>query len=224
MKYVTIAIDGPSGAGKTTVAKRIAAELGYIYVDTGAMYRAIGLFVDRQGVQPTDRSAVCALLPSIALNIEYVDGAQHIFLDNEDVTDSIRSDKASRYASDVSAIPEVREFLVEFQRSFAKSNNIVMDGRDIGTVILPKADLKIYLTADPEVRAMRRYKEQIAKGEQVTYVQVRDSLVQRDKNDMERATAPLVAASDSIIVDTTECDFEQSIVIMKKLIKESGCV
>jgi len=219
-KRYAIAIDGPSGAGKSTIARALAKQLNFIYIDTGAMYRAIGLYVARAGIGSRDVDAIVSRLPEIRINIAYVDGTQHIYLNDEDVSVDIRTETASRYASDVSAIPQVRTFLLDYQRSFAKSNNVIMDGRDIGTVILPDADVKIFLTASSEARAMRRYREQQEKGEQVTYQQVLDALLERDRNDSSRAVAPLKAADDAVMVDTTDYDLEQSIDVIKTIIKE----
>ncbi len=219
-KYYAIAIDGPSGAGKSTIARYLAGELGFIYIDTGAMYRAIGLFVARADVVPSDADAVTALLPDISLNIAYVDGVQRIFLNDEDVSDAIRTEQASRYASDVSAIGAVRTFLLNYQRSFAKTNNIIMDGRDIGTVVLPNADVKIFLTATSEARAMRRNNEQLEKGEQVDYESVLAAINQRDQNARSRAIAPLKPADDALIVDTTPYNLQESFDLLKALIKE----
>ncbi len=168
MKYISVAIDGPSGAGKSTVARAAAAKLGYVYVDTGAMYRSIGLAVCRRGIAGEDTAGIIATLPEIAIQLTYQDGAQHVLLNGEDVSEAIRTPEISYYASKVSAVPEVRRFLLETQRNMAKNGNILMDGRDIGTVILPDAPVKIFLTASAQSRAERRYKELIEKGQQVT--------------------------------------------------------
>ena len=218
--HLSIAIDGPSGAGKSTMAKRLAEELGFVYLDTGAIYRAVGLHVARKGADPTDSAAVRPLLPEIDISIRYIGGVQHIYLANEDVSQQIRTEQASKYASDVSAIPVVRAFLLDFQRSFALSNNVVMDGRDIGTVVLPKADLKIFLDASSEARAKRRYLEQIGKGMQVSFDAVYQALIQRDHNDSSRAAAPLSVAEDAIVLDTTELDEEASYVELRELVKQ----
>ena len=211
MNAFSVAIDGPSGAGKSTIAKFLAEKLNFLYVDTGAMYRSIGLYAARQGVAANDAVAVEALLPNIKLDLAYVDGEQRIFLNGEDVSRSIRTEQASKNASAVSAIPAVRTFLLEFQRSFAKQNCILMDGRDIGTVVLPDADVKIFLTASAEARAQRRYKEQIERGEDVTLEAVFEAIRKRDEADSSRATAPLKAADDAIVVDTTYLNLEESI-------------
>ena len=220
MKYHAIAIDGPSGAGKSSIAKELSQILQFIYVDTGAMYRAIGLYTAKKGVAANDRQHVPALLPEIELRLGFIDGVQHIFLNGEDVSAMIRTEEASKRASDVSAIPEVRAFLLDFQRSFAKNNHVIMDGRDIGTVVLPNADLKIFLTASPEARAQRRYLEQIAKGMDVTYEQVLEGMRVRDLQDSTRASAPLKAAEDAILVDSTEMDLQQTIDHILSIAKE----
>jgi len=221
MNYRSIALDGPSGAGKSTLAKRVAKHFGFIYVDTGAMYRAIGLFVFRSGVAPKDEKGVLGLLSQIRLGMHYDEsGLQRMLLNDEDVSDDIRLPEISTYASDVSAMPAVREFLLNMQRDMAKSHNVIMDGRDIGTVVLPGADLKIFITADDSARALRRFKELLAKGIEVTLEDVARDMAQRDKNDSEREAAPLKAADDAITVDTTELDFEQSFEALVNLISE----
>jgi cytidylate kinase len=221
MNYKSIALDGPSGAGKSTLAKRVAKHFGFIYVDTGALYRAIGLFVFRNGINPKDEKGVLGLLSQIRLDMKYdSSGLQRILLNDEDVSDDIRLPEISTYASDVSAMPAVREFLLNMQRDMSKSHNVIMDGRDIGTVVLPGADLKIFITADDRARALRRFKELQAKGIDVTLEDVARDMAQRDKNDSERETAPLKAADDAITVDTTELDFEQSFQALVNLISE----
>lgn len=220
MIYHAIAIDGPSGAGKSTIAKELSKILQFIYIDTGAMYRAIGLYTAKKNVAANDRQLVPGLLPEIKLELGFVDGVQHIFLNGEDVSDQIRTEEASKCASDVSAIPEVRAFLLDFQRSFAKTNHVLMDGRDIGTVVLPDADVKIFLTASPEARARRRYLEQTAKGMDVTYEQVLEGMRVRDLQDSTRASAPLKPAEDSILVDTTEMNLQESIDHILGIVKE----
>lgn len=220
MKAFSVAIDGPSGAGKSTIAKFLAEKLNFLYVDTGAMYRSIGLYAARQGVAANDASAVEALLPQIKLDLAYVDGEQRIFLNGEDVSRAIRTEEASKNASAVSAIPAVRAFLLEFQRSFAKQNCILMDGRDIGTVVLPDADVKIFLTASAEARAQRRYKEQVERGEDVTLEAVFEAIRKRDEADSSRAAAPLKAADDAIVVDTTYLNLEESIAKILGLVEE----
>lgn len=217
---ISIAIDGPSGAGKSSLAKRLAAALGYVYVDTGAMYRAIGLYALRRGVPPADRPAVCALLPEITLRLAYEACAQHLYLNGEDVSAAVRAEEVGMAASAVSAHPEVRAFLLEMQRRMARSQNVLMDGRDIGTVVLPDATLKIFLTAAPEARARRRLAELAAKGEAAEYDKVLADIRQRDEQDTHRAAAPLKKAADAVLVDTTDLDFDQSFEKMKALILE----
>ena len=220
MMYHAIAIDGPSGAGKSTVARELSKKLQFIYIDTGARYRAIGLYVAGKGVASNDREKVPALLPEIQLELCFIDGVQHILVNGQDVSSEIRTESASRWASDVSAIPAVRAFLLDFQRSFAKTNHVLMDGRDIGTVVLPDADVKIFLTASPEARAQRRYLEQKAKGMDVTYEQVLEGMRFRDEQDSNRAAAPLKAADDAIVVDTTEMGLQESLDYILALVKE----
>ena len=220
MKAFSVAIDGPSGAGKSTIAKFLAEKLNFLYVDTGAMYRSIGLYAARQGVASNDAEVVEALLPQIKLDLAYVDGEQRIFLNGEDVSRAIRTEEASKNASAVSAIPAVRAFLLEFQRSFAKQNCILMDGRDIGTVVLPDADVKIFLTASAEARAQRRYKEQVERGEDVTLEAVFEAIRKRDEADSSRAAAPLKAADDAVVVDTTYLNLEESIAKILGLVEE----
>ena len=218
--YHAIAIDGPAGAGKSTIAKALAARLHYIYIDTGAMYRAIGLFALRSGVLGEDREGVAALLPEIRLELCFQDGAQHILLNGEDVSQAIRTPQASAYASLVSAIPAVRSFLLDYQRSFARSNSVIMDGRDIGTVVLPQADCKIFLTAGSEARARRRFAELQAKGDETPYEKVLAAIRQRDLQDSSREAAPLKAAEDAVVVDTTACTLEESIEKVYAVAKE----
>lgn len=215
MSYCSIAIDGPSGAGKSTLAKMLAAELGYLYVDTGAIYRTVGVFVCRKGVSPDDGEGVSALLPEIRISMAHgEDGLQRMYLNGEDVTDAIRRNEISAYASKVSAIPAVRSFLLDMQRSLAKEHNVIMDGRDIGTVVLPDADLKIYLTAAPEDRAERRYLELVERGQQVDRRQVLQDVLERDARDMGRAVSPLKQAEDAVVVDTTGNTLEESFRLM----------
>lgn len=216
---ISIAIDGPSGAGKSTIAKAVSKKLGFIYVDTGALYRSIGLYVLNQGKDTANRTEVSALLPEIQVKIRYLDGTQHVYLNGEDVSDDIRKPPVSMAASNVSAHPEVREFLLNLQRQFAKESNVVMDGRDIGTVVLPQADIKIFLTASSEERARRRYNELIEKGEQVDFDKIHEEIKQRDYNDSHRAIAPLKQADDAILVDTTEYTLEESIEQLETVIR-----
>ena len=222
MKPISIAIDGPSGAGKSTIARKSAEKFGFIYVDTGAIYRTVGLAAYRRGIASKDSAAVIAVLPELHIELRHgADGLQRMFLDGEDVSDAIRMPEISIYASDVSAVPEVRAFLMEMQRSFARTQNVIMDGRDIGTVVLPHAQVKIFLTASAEERARRRYKELIEKGEKVEYENVLAEMKQRDYNDSNRAIAPLRAAPDAITVDTTELSLDESIEKIKNVIKEN---
>ena len=221
MSFYSIAIDGPSGAGKSTLAKMIAAELNFLYVDTGAIYRTVGLYAKKNNVDPHDGPAVTALLDSIKIDMNYgEDGLQRMYLNGEDVTTDIRQHEISAYASAVSAIPEVRAFLLEMQRSFARTNNVVMDGRDIGTVVLPDAQIKIFLTADPEDRARRRYEELLQRGQQADYETVLKDLIQRDYNDSHRASAPLRQAEDALLLDTTGNSLQQSEELLLKTVKE----
>lgn len=219
MKKFALAIDGPSGAGKSSIAKALAKSLGIIYVDTGAIYRTVGLYVFRQGIDSKDREKIIPLLNHINIRLAYADNAQHIYLNEEDVSDKIRTETISKYASDVSAIPEVRAFLLSLQRDMAKENSVVMDGRDIGTVVLPNAEIKVFLTASAEVRAERRYKELIAKGENVTFDSVLAAINQRDKNDSSRATAPLKAADDAIILDNSYLTAENTLQKFSEIIE-----
>ena len=220
MGYISVAIDGPSGAGKSTVARAAAAKLGYVYVDTGAMYRAIGLAVCRRGISGDDIAGIVATLPTVELAIRYQDGEQHILLCDEDVSEAIRTPEIAKYASQVSAVPEVRAFLLETQRNMAINGNILMDGRDIGTVILPDAPVKIFLTASDEARAQRRYLELCEKGQQVTFDQVLHDIRQRDLQDSTRAVAPLRQADDAVLLDTSDISLEQSIEAVLRIIRE----
>lgn len=217
---INVAIDGPAGAGKSTVAKGVAAKLGYIYVDTGALYRAIGVYALRQGVDTKDGGSVSALLPEINVELKFIDGVQHVFLNGEDVSVDIRTPDASMAASNVSAIPSVRSFLFDLQRDIARKNDCIMDGRDIGTVVLPNAQVKIFLTADPEERAMRRYKELIVKDPDIKYDDVLLDLKQRDYQDSHREIAPLKPAEDSVVYNTTGNSLEESVEKVINIIKE----
>ncbi len=217
---INVAIDGPSGAGKSTIAKAIAAKKGFIYVDTGALYRSIGLYVANKGVAKDDKAAIIALLPEITLELKYIDGTQKVYLCGEDVGDRIRTPEASMYASAVSAIPEVRTFLLDIQRDMAKKHNVIMDGRDIGTVILPNANVKIFMTASIEGRAKRRYKELTEKGIQTSYEEVLSDMKQRDLNDSTREVAPAVPAKDAIFFDNTEYGIEECVEKIIEIIQE----
>ena len=216
----SIAIDGPSGAGKTTVAKALAERMGYYYVDTGAIYRSVGLYVSRRG-SCDDVELVESCLPDIKVDLEYGDdGLQHMILNGEDVTAAIRNNEVSAYASTVSAIPAVRDCLLDMQRELAKEHNVIMDGRDIGTVVLPDADVKIYLTASVEVRAKRRWKELQEKGDTTPLETVMEQIAQRDYADMNREVAPLRQAEDAVVVDTSELNLEESIDAVYQVIRE----
>ncbi len=217
---INVAIDGPAGAGKSTVARAAAQKLGYIYVDTGALYRAVGVYCLRNSIVTTDVDGVGAILKDITVELKFIDGVQHVFLNGDDVSTEIRLPEASMAASNVSAIPSVRAFLFDLQRDIAAKNNCLMDGRDIGTVVLPNAQVKIFLTADPEERAMRRYKELIEKGSNVTFEEVLEDLKVRDYNDSHREIAPLKPAEDSIIVNTTGMTLEESIATIVKTVEE----
>lgn len=217
---INIAVDGPAGAGKSTVSRGAAKELGFIYVDTGALYRAVGLNALRLGIDTKDIEAVGASLANARVELRFIDGEQKVLLNDEDVSEAIRAPEASMAASNVSAIPAVRDYLFELQRDIAKNNNCLMDGRDIGTVVLPWAQIKIFLTASPEERATRRYKELVAKGVAAEYEQVLEEMKQRDFNDSNRAIAPLKPAEDSVLIDTTGQSLAQSIDMIISLIKE----
>ena len=215
-----IAIDGPAGAGKSTIAKLVAARLGFIYIDTGAMYRAMGLFFDENGQWPTRSDDITALAGKADISIAYKDGVQRIYLNDRDVSDSIRSENAGMSASRVSALPEVREKLVELQRELAKKENVVMDGRDIGTVVLPNATLKIFLTADVGVRAQRRLLQLQAKGEIADIASVEEDLKQRDYNDSTRKASPLKQAQDAVLLDTSNLSIEETADAIIKMAEE----
>ena len=220
-KIYSVAVDGPSGAGKSTLAKAIAAKLHILYVDTGAIYRTIGCYARRQGVDAADTQAVIALLPQVKIEMRYDEqGLQHMLLHGEDVTREIRLPEMSLYASAVSAIPEVRSFLLEMQRDFARRSSVIMDGRDIGTVVLPHADVKIFLQADVEVRARRRERELLERGTPRPFDQVLAEMKERDYNDTHRAAAPLRPAEDAIVVDTSYLDFQQSKEKILEIIRE----
>ena len=211
MRHTSIAIDGPSGAGKSTLAKMLARELGFLYVDTGAIYRTVGLAASRQGVCLEDAAAVEAILPGLDIGLGYgEDGLQHMYLNGEDVTEEIRRNQVSQYASQVSAIPAVRAYLLDMQRKLAREHDVIMDGRDIGTVVLPLADVKIYLTATAQDRARRRYEELLERGQQVDQDQILREVEERDRRDMGRQTAPLRQAEDAVAVDTTGNSLEDS--------------
>ena len=216
----SIALDGPGGAGKSTVAKRVAARKGIIYVDTGAMYRRIALFMLRNDVDVSDIKAVEPLLSQVDIRIKFEDGTQKIFLNGEDVSSRIRENRVSLAASTVSRHKEVRSFLLETQRNLARHNSVIMDGRDIGTVVLPDAQVKIYLTADVEERARRRFKELTEKGQDVNYEDILAEIKQRDYQDMNREVAPLRQAEDAVLLDTTDLGFEESVEKVMEIIRE----
>lgn len=226
MKHWGIAIDGPSGAGKSTLAKRLAQELGFLYVDTGAIYRTVGLAALRRGVDAADGPAVTALLPGLTITVAYgEDGLQHMFLNGEDVTAEIRRNEVSACASKAASISAVRGFLLEMQRRIAQENSVIMDGRDIGTVVLPQADLKIFLTAAPEERAQRRWKELLERGQRVELDQVLAEVMERDRRDSERETSPLRRAEDAVLADTTGLDLEESFQLLLEIVgSRIGCV
>ncbi len=217
---IAVAIDGPSGAGKSTIARRAAQALGYIYVDTGALYRAIAYQMLRGGVDLDDSAAVADGLAGMRIELKFIDGEQRVFANGADVSDLIRTPEVSMGASRVSAVRAVRDFLFELQRSLARENNVVMDGRDIGTVVLPDAQVKIFLTADDTVRAKRRFDELTAKGADVTYEEVLADVRQRDYNDTHRETAPLRRAEDAVLANTTDCSFEESVHLVLTIIRE----
>ncbi|MBO5929554.1 MAG: (d)CMP kinase [Clostridia bacterium] len=220
-KTVAVAIDGPSGAGKSTVARILAKELGFLYVDTGALYRTVGYAALQENIDPHDTEAVGSLLPNITVTMGYVDGEQRVFLNGKDVSDFIRTPEVSMAASAVSALPEVRKFLFNLQQDTAHRENVIMDGRDIGTVVLPFADVKIFLTASAEERARRRLLELVEKGTEVTYEEVLEDMKVRDYNDSHRATAPLKPADDAQLVNTDGIDLQQSVELLKNLILSS---
>lgn len=217
MKTINIAIDGPAGAGKSTIAKMVSAELGYIYVDTGAMYRAVALYLTENNIPDEDIEKVVG---DIEVSLKFVDGAQRVYLGDRDVSELIRTPEISMAASRTSAIPAVRARLFDLQQKLARENNIIMDGRDIGTVVLPNADVKIFLTASAEERANRRYKELSEKPDCPSYDEILKDIIQRDYNDMHRETAPLKQADDAVLVDTTELTLEQSAARISEIIKE----
>lgn len=217
---INIAIDGPAGAGKSTIAKAVSKELKYIYVDTGALYRAIGLYAKEHNADTKSAEEVSALLSEINIGIKFVDGEQRVFINGDDVSDKIRTPEISMAASDVSAIPTVRQFLFELQKKLARENNVIMDGRDIGTVVLPNADIKIFLTASPEERAKRRFNELVVKGQTPIYEDVLKDIIQRDYNDSHREIAPLKQADDAVFADTTGKSLEEAVKLIKGIISE----
>lgn len=219
-KIINVAIDGPGGAGKSTIAKAVAKKLDILYVDTGALYRTIGLFVKSKGVDPKDEAGVTAILPEISIEVKYENGAQVVYLNGVNHGDAIRTPEMSMYASAVSAIPSVRAFLLETQKQIARTNSVIMDGRDIGTVILPNADVKIFITASPECRAMRRYKELCERGQNVNYDDVLREMNERDSQDSSRKVAPAKPAEDAIFLDNGDLDLEGSVNAVLKIIEK----
>ena len=219
---ISVAIDGPAGAGKSTISRTAAKELGFIYVDTGALYRAVGLKFLNDGYNTELLCDIDAVLADTKVDIRFIDGEQRVFLGELDVSEKIRTPEVSMMASAVSAKPEVRAYLLEMQRKLARENNVLMDGRDIGTVVLPNATVKIFLTASAEDRATRRYKELIEKGQEVTFEEVYEDMVKRDYNDSHRAIAPLKPADDAVIADTTGNEFEQSLALILKIVREKA--
>lgn len=220
-KKISVAIDGPAGAGKSTIARRLAGELGFRYVDTGAIYRTVAYFMDLWGVSPKDVEGVNRYIDELTVGIEYDDeGVQHMLMNGMDVTGDIRTPEISQKASLISAHAVVRDMLLDMQRNMAEEYDVVMDGRDIGSVVLPKATVKIFLTASPEVRAKRRYQELLEKGQKASYAQVLKDVQQRDYQDTHRDIAPLKMCRDSVKVDTSEMDLEQSVAAIRKIVEE----
>lgn len=217
---ISIAIDGPSGSGKSSISKVLAKKLGFISLDTGALYRTIAYFLKNRNVNYKDENSVTQNLQYINMNLRYLNSSQRVFLNDKDVTNDIRSEEISMISSHISAMPCVRNYLLEFQRNMAKKHNIIMDGRDIGTVILPDADVKIFLTASPEVRAKRRYLQLIESGEKAEYNAIVADVIKRDFNDTHRKISPLKQANDAIFFDSSEYDFEQTVDNLLKIIKE----
>ncbi|MBQ6432059.1 MAG: (d)CMP kinase [Oscillospiraceae bacterium] len=219
-KVYSIAIDGPAGAGKSTMARRAAAELNFVYVDTGAIYRTVAYAVIKRGILPEETEKIDALLPELRVKLAWKDGVQHTYLGGADVSKKIRLPEVSSMASKVSALPSVRAFLLDTQRNVAKSNSVIMDGRDIGTVVLPNADVKIYLSASAEVRAKRRLLELQEQGRSDTYEDVLKDMIERDYRDMHREIAPLKQADDAVLLDTSELSLEESIEAILRIIRE----
>lgn len=217
---ISVAIDGPAGAGKSSISRLASAKLGYIYVDTGALYRAIALTLDNAGIKPEETEKIVEKLSKTSIDLSFKDGEQHVSVDDVDVSGEIRTPKISMLASSYSAIPAVREYLLGLQRGMAEKHNVIMDGRDIGTVVLPNATVKIFLTASAETRADRRFKELKEKGVEANYDDVLAEIKQRDYNDMNRPIAPLKPAADAVTVDNSECDLQQSVELLVSVIKE----
>lgn len=221
MPNLSIAIDGPAGAGKSTLARRLAQAIDFLYVDTGAIYRTVGLFMEKNHKNCAVPAEIIPMLSQIQIHMTHeADGLQHMYLQEDDVTEEIRHNRVSKYASLISAIPEVRTFLIGMQRSLAQEQNVVMDGRDIGTIVLPNADLKIFLTASPEKRARRRYLELRQKGSDLPFEQILEELIRRDEADMNREVAPLRQAEDAVLLDTSNLDLEESYMALHAIAKE----
>ena len=219
-KYISVAIDGPAGAGKSTIAKRVAKELGFLYVDTGAIYRTVGYHMSLMGIGPKDKDGIERCIDDVSIRIEHQeDGGQHMILNGQDVTDLIRTPEMSMMASGVSAQPCVRAYLLDMQRELARTHNVVMDGRDIGTVVLPDAQVKVYLTASAEIRAERRWKELVAKGQDVKYEDVYIDVVKRDEQDMNRKIAPLKCADDAEVLDCSYLTIDQVVAEIIQLVR-----
>lgn len=221
IKMIAVAIDGPAGAGKSTLARAVAKRLSYIYVDTGALYRSIALNAVRNNIETSNSEEIEKMLKKTEIELKFINDEQRVFLNGEDVSDKIRTSEISMAASSISALPVVRSFLLELQRELARKNNVIMDGRDIGTVVLPSAQVKIFLTASPECRAKRRYDEYIANGKQESYEDILESIKQRDYNDTNREIAPLKAADDAVLVDTSDDTPQQSVERITKIIEEN---
>ena len=226
MDHIQVAIDGPSGAGKSTVSKAIAKALGIIYVDTGALYRTVGYYAREQGIAVDNATAIVPYLPEISIEVRYENGVQCVYLNGENLGDRIRQNEISMYASAVSAVPEVRAFLLDTQKKIAAENSVIMDGRDIGTVILPDAHVKVFLTASNEARARRRYKELMEKGMPASYEEILSDMNRRDEADRTRAVAPAVPAADAVIFDNSDLDFDASVAellcLIQKIATEKG--
>ena len=217
---INIAIDGPAGAGKSTIAKKLAKELGFVYVDTGAMYRSMGLYFLRKGVDGKDEAAIQAGCPEISVSIQYENGEQQVLLNGENVSGLIRTEEVGKMASTISAYGFVRDTLTELQRKLARTQNVIMDGRDIGTCILPKADVKIYLTASVECRATRRYKELLGRGVDANYDEIAADIAKRDEQDMNREVAPLRQAEDAVLVDSSDMNIDEVVEAIRKIYQE----
>ena len=217
---INVAIDGPSGAGKSSVARLAAKELGFVYIDTGALYRSVGVAAMMRDIETTDTAGVISMLPEIKIDLDFIDGLQRVYVNGEDVSEDIRKPEASMAASNVSAIPEVRAFLLDLQKDMAKSHDCILDGRDIGTVVLPDAQVKIFLTASAQERANRRYKELTEKGHSVDYNALLEEIIQRDYNDSHREAAPLRQAEDAVLLDSSDINLEQTVARTVAIIKE----